>query len=48
VRHELGVDPALADAAGDQLGVLPAEVDDQHGTILRLGLRALEGQDLGH
>jgi hypothetical protein len=48
MRYELGVDPVLADAPSDQLGVLPTEVDDQHGTILRLGLRALEGQDLGH
>ena len=31
VGHDLGVDGQLADAAGDQLGVLGAEVDDEHG-----------------
>ena len=31
VRDELGVDARLAHAARDQLRVLPAEVDDQHG-----------------
>ena len=30
VRHDLGVDARLAHAAGDQLGVLRAEVDDEH------------------
>lgn len=30
-RHDLAVDPGLADAAGDELGVLRAEVDDQDG-----------------
>src|SRR5450756_2542138 len=29
VRHDLGVDPRLTDAARDQLGVLRAEVDDE-------------------
>ena len=29
--HDLAVDPRLADPAGDELGVLRAEVDDQHG-----------------
>ena len=29
VRHDLGVDPGLAHPAGDQLGVLGAEVDDE-------------------
>ena len=28
-RHDLAVDPGLADAAGDELGVLRAEVDDE-------------------
>ena len=30
VRHDLGVDVGLADPARDQLGVLGAEVDDEH------------------
>ncbi|GGQ30916.1 hypothetical protein GCM10010215_63780 [Streptomyces virginiae] len=29
-RHDLAVDPCLADAAGDELGVLGAEVDDEN------------------
>ena len=29
-RQQLGEDPAFADAAGDQLGVLAPEVEDQH------------------
>ncbi len=31
VRDDLGVDLQLADPAGDQLGVLGAEVDDEDG-----------------
>ena len=31
VRHDLAVDPRLADPAGDQLRVLRAEVDDEDG-----------------
>ncbi len=31
MRHDLGVHPELANASGDQLGVLRTEVDDQHG-----------------
>ena len=31
VRHDLGVHVELADPAGDQLGVLGAEVDDENG-----------------
>ena len=34
VRHDLGVHAGLADPAGDQLGVLGAEVDDQDGVRL--------------
>ena len=33
VRHDLGVDVGLADASGDQLRVLRAEVHDEHGTV---------------
>ena len=32
--HELGVDAALAHAAGDELRVLTAEVDHQHRPVL--------------
>ena len=35
VGHDLGVDVRLADSTGDELGVLGAEVDDEHG--LRCG-----------
>ena len=35
MRDELRVDPGLSDAAGDQLRVLPAEVDHQHRPLLR-------------
>ena len=31
VRHDLGVDPRLTDPPGDELGVLGAEVDNEHG-----------------
>jgi hypothetical protein len=34
VPDELGIDAALADAAGDELGVLPPEVDDENGSVL--------------
>ena len=37
VRHDLGVDLGLADPAGDQLGVLGAEVDDEDQIVLRHG-----------
>ena len=51
VAHELRVHARLADAAGDQLAVLPAEIDDQDRTILalrktgirRVGSRSCEG-----
>src|SRR3954451_1898316 len=45
VRNELRVDAALAHATRDQLGVLPAEVDDEHGTFFGPGLGE-ERQDL--
>ena len=35
VRHDLGVDPRLAHPAGDQLGVLGAEVDDEDEVVVR-------------
>jgi hypothetical protein len=37
VRDELGVDTRLADAAGDQLRVLAAEVDDEDRPLFRSG-----------
>ena len=37
VGHDLGVHRQLADAAGDQLGVLGAEVDDEDGVRVRQG-----------
>ena len=40
VRHDLGVDPRLADPAGDQLGVLGAEVDHHDQVVVRLAHRA--------
>ena len=46
--HELRVDARLAHAARDQLAVLPAEVDDEHGTLLGRGLGCRERDDLGH
>jgi len=39
VRDELGEDTAVAHAAGDQLCVLAAEVEDEHRPLLRLGRR---------
>ena len=38
MADELGVDARLAHAAGDELAVLPAEVDDEDRPLLRLGL----------
>ena len=35
VRHDLAVDPGLADPTSDQLGVLRTEVDDQDGVEAR-------------
>ena len=34
VRHDLAVDAGLAHAARDELRVLRAEVDDEHGSLL--------------
>jgi hypothetical protein len=34
VRNDLGVDPGLADAPGDQLGVLGSEVDDENEVVV--------------
>ena len=38
MRDDLAVDAGLTDAAGDELGVLRSEVDDQHGALIGLGL----------
>ena len=38
MRDDLAVDAGLAHAAGDELRVLRAEVDDQHGALIGLGL----------
>ena len=48
VADELRVHARLADATGDQLRVLAAEVDDQHGSLFRnrQGLRSGERQNL--
>ena len=40
MRDELRVDPRLANAARDQLRVLAAEVDDEHGPLLGERFRA--------
>ncbi len=37
VRHDLAVDLRLAHAARDELGVLRAVVDDEHGVALEVG-----------
>ena len=39
VRHDLGVDPRLAYAAGDQLGVLGAEVDHHDQVVVGMAHR---------
>ena len=48
VPHELGVDPRLAHAPGDQLAVLPAEIDDEDRAVFRRGLGRRERDDLRH
>ncbi len=48
VPDELRVDTRLADASGDELAVLPAEVDDEDGALLRCGLGRRERDDLRH
>ena len=45
VRHDLGVDVGLAHAAGDQLGVLGAEVDDENRARSSHGLTLSAGSD---
>jgi hypothetical protein len=37
VRHDLAVDVQLAGPAGDQLGVLGTEIDDQNGVTMSVG-----------
>ena len=46
VRDELGVDARLAHPSRDQLAVLAAEVEDEHGPVLGGGLGRREGDDL--
>jgi hypothetical protein len=46
VADELGVDARLADAAGNQLRVLAAEIDDEDGTILRKRFRNRQPDDV--
>ena len=46
VTDELRVHARLADTARDELAVLPAEVDDEHGTLLRRGLGRRKRDDL--
>jgi hypothetical protein len=48
MADQLGVDAAFAHAPGDQLRVLPAEVDDEDGTLFWLRLRSGERNDLAH
>ena len=48
--HDLGVDVRLAHPASDQLGVLGAEVDDEHGSLfgaLRTGESRIRGRRRG-
>ena len=45
---ELRVDPRLAHAARNQLAVLPAQVDDQHGTLFRRRFRCWQARNVGH
>jgi hypothetical protein len=46
VPDELGVDPAVADAPRDQLRVLAAEVEHEHGPLLGALLGRRERDDL--
>jgi hypothetical protein len=48
VVDELGVDPAFAHAPGDQLRVLPAEVDDEDRAFLGGGLGDRKRDDFAH
>ena len=48
VSDELRVHARLAHATRDQLAVLPAEVDDEDGTVFRRGLGRRERDDLRH
>ncbi len=45
VRHDLGVHVELADPAGDELRVLSAEVDDEHGSPGRVRVRRVQDPD---
>jgi hypothetical protein len=48
VADELGVDPALADPARDQLRVLAAEVDHEDRTFLGRSFRLGERDEVAH
>jgi hypothetical protein len=48
VVDELRVDAAFAHSPRDELRVLPAEVDDEDGALLRCRLRHRERHDLAH
>ncbi len=48
VRNELGVDATLAHPPGDELRVLAAEVEHEHGALLRLLVGSGKRQDIGH
>ena len=45
VRHDLGVHVELADPAGDELGVLSAEVDDENGPPGGVRVRRVQDPD---
>jgi hypothetical protein len=45
---ELRIDAALADAAGDELGVLAAEIHYEDGAFLRRRLGELDDDGVGH
>jgi hypothetical protein len=48
VADELRVDPALAHAARDQLRVLAAEIEHEHGPLLSRRRRDRKAYDLSH
>jgi hypothetical protein len=48
VVDELRVDPAFPDAAGDELGILAAEIDDEHRPLGRIRLGQVKKLCLGH
>jgi hypothetical protein len=48
VADELRVDTRLPHPPRDELAVLPAEIDDEHGALLRRCLWSRERDDLAH